>query len=274
MKDHAPLYDRELLLLGAKRNAVLELWELRRYGSDSYGDADYVSIYGMRPVDWHSKGARLLGRTAVECTRDRLGDTIGKEVAEIAAARPPTARALVIDLFAGSGNTLYWLLRHLPNVRGVGFESDAEVFRLTRQNIAALTLPIDILNTDYLTGLDGVSVAPDELLITFIAPPWGDALNRTFGLDLRRTTPPIIGIVDSLVHKYPHNRLLCAIQVYEIVVPASMAELRARFDWARLRINELNMPGQNHGILLGARGWTPQSYSSREGPGESRHLQH
>jgi hypothetical protein len=30
MKYLAPLYDRELLLLGAKRNAVLELWEVRR----------------------------------------------------------------------------------------------------------------------------------------------------------------------------------------------------------------------------------------------------
>jgi len=31
-------------LLGAKRNAVLELWEVQRYGSYSYGDTDYVSI--------------------------------------------------------------------------------------------------------------------------------------------------------------------------------------------------------------------------------------
>jgi hypothetical protein len=193
-----------------------------------------------------------------------LGDTIGKEVAEIAASRPPTARALVIDLFAGSGNTLYWLLRHLPDVQGVGFESDAEVFRVTRQNIAALALPIDILNTDYLNGLD--SVSPNELLITFIAPPWGDALDRTSGLDLRRTTPPITEVVDFLLHKYSQNRLLCAIQVYEIVVPASIAELRARFDWATLRINELNMAGQNQGILLGTKGWEPQSYSGREGP--------
>jgi 16S rRNA G966 N2-methylase RsmD len=253
-------------LLGAKRNAVLELWEVQRYGSDSYGDADYVSIYGMRPADWHSKGVRLLGRTAVECTRDKLGDTIGREVAEIAASRPPTARALIIDLFAGSGNTLHWLLRHLPDMRGVGFESDVEVFRLTRQNIAALALPIDILNTDYLTGLDGVSVSPDELLITFIAPPWGDALDKTSGLDLRRTTPPITEVVDFLLHKYSENRLLCAIQAYEIVLPASMAELKARFDWATLRINELNIPGHNHGILLGTKGWVPSATVAEKDP--------
>jgi hypothetical protein len=45
-----------------KRNAVLDLSEVQRYGRDSYGDTDYVSIYGMRPSDWHSKGARVLGR--------------------------------------------------------------------------------------------------------------------------------------------------------------------------------------------------------------------
>src|SRR6202022_2172597 len=108
MSDELPVYDRELLLLGAKRNAVLDLWEVQRYGSDSYGDTDYVSVYGMRPDDWHAKGARLLGRTAVECTRDRLGDAIGKDVAAIVATRPPSAPAVGVHPFAGSVNTLYW----------------------------------------------------------------------------------------------------------------------------------------------------------------------
>ena len=147
MNDQRPRYDRELLLGDAKRNAVLEMWEVQRYGSDSYGDADYVSVYGMRPADWYAKGVRLLGRTVVECTRDLLADAIGKDVASAAAVVPVMTRAVLVDPFVGSGNTLYWLLRHLPNARGVGFESDAEVFRLTRQNMAALALPIDILNT-------------------------------------------------------------------------------------------------------------------------------
>lgn len=257
MNDRRPMYDRELLLDGAKRDAVLELWEVQRYGSDSYGDADYVSVYGLRPADWYGRGVRLLGRTAVECTRDALADAIGKDVARVVASVPVVARALVVDLFAGSGNTLYWLLRHLPGARGVGFESDAGVFRLTRQNMAALALPIDILNTGYLSGVTGLSVAPDELLIAFIAPPWGDALDRTSGLDLRRTMPPITEIVDFLFHKFSRDRLLCAIQVHETVLPASMAELRTRFEWSTLRVYELNVRGQNHGLLLGSKGWAP-----------------
>jgi len=257
MNVRRPMYNRELLLDGARRDAVLELWEVQRYGSDSFGDADYVSVYGLRHADWHGRGVRLLGRTAVECTRDALADAIGKDVARVAASVPAVARALVVDLFAGSGNTLYWLLRHLPGSRGVGFESDAGVFRLTRKNLAALTLPIDILNTGYLSGLTGLSVAPDELLIAFIAPPWGDALDRTSGFDLRRTMPPITEIVDFLFHRFSRDRFLCAIQVHETVLPASMAELRTRFEWSTLRVYELNVRGQNHGLLLGSKGWTP-----------------
>jgi hypothetical protein len=251
------MYDRGLLLGGAKRNAVLELWEVQRYGTDSYGNADYVSIYGMRPAEWYAKGVRLLGRTAVECTRDALGGAIGTDVAAIAATAPTTAGALVIDPFAGSGNTLYWLLRHVSGARGLGFELDAAVFRLTRRNLAALGLPIEILDTDYLSGLSEASVAADQLLITFIAPPWGDALDTVSGLDLRRTTPPIGEIVDLLLHRFTQHPLLCAIQVYETVEPDSLAELRARFDWSAVNVYGLNAPGENHGILLGTKGWTP-----------------
>ena len=257
MGEQSPIYDRQLLLGGAKRNAVLELWEVQRYGIDSYGDADYVSVYGMRPSEWHAKGIRLLGRTAVECTRDRLGDAIGQDVAAVAAMSPPTAGALVVDPFAGSGNTLYWLQRHLPGARGLGFELDAGVFRLTQQNVSALALPIDILNTDYRSGLTGVSLAADELLIAFIAPPWGDALSKIHGLDLRRTAPPITDIVDFLLRAFAQTRLLCAFQVYETVVPESFAELKSRFDWSAFRVYGLNKPGENHGILLGTKGWAP-----------------
>ncbi len=46
------------------------LTEIHAYGTDSYGDPDYASIYGLRPAVWYAKGIRLLGRTAVECTEN------------------------------------------------------------------------------------------------------------------------------------------------------------------------------------------------------------
>ena len=258
MDDTPRTHDRELLLGGSKRNKVLELWEVHRYGSDSYNDRDYVSIHGMSPAEWYAKGVRVLGRTAVECTRDVLGNAIGTDVAGVATHAPSKARPVVLDPFAGSGNTLYWLLRHLPGGRGVGFESDALVFRLTRQNMSALALPIEVLNVDYQAGLAGLTVAKNELLIAFIAPPWGDALDRTSGLDLRRTEPPIATIVDCLLRSFPKNELLCAIQIHETVLAASLAELRARFDWSMTRIYDMNASGQNHGLLLGTKRWAPR----------------
>jgi hypothetical protein len=56
-------YDRDLLLLGPKRNALLDLWEVCRYGADSYGDVNYVSVYGQQPGQWYAKGFDLVRRS-------------------------------------------------------------------------------------------------------------------------------------------------------------------------------------------------------------------
>src|SRR6266446_5421995 len=125
----ASRYGRELLLLGPKRNSVLELWEVLRYGTDTFGDANYLSIYGLQPGEWYARGIRLLGRTAVECTPDHVANAIGRDVAELVGFT--SARALVIDPFAGSANTLYWILRNLPGAQGIGFELDPQVCQLT-----------------------------------------------------------------------------------------------------------------------------------------------
>jgi hypothetical protein len=253
-----PLYDRQLLLAGAKRNEVLGLWEVQRYGTDSYADPDYVSIYGMRPAEWYAKGVRLLGRTVVECTRDALARAIAEDVAAIAQTAPPSGGPWIVDPFAGSANTLFWLLHHLPAATGLGCELDQNMFQLTTHNLNAIAAPIEIVNTDYRTGIASASVPADQLVIAFIAPPWGDALNPHTGLDLRRTTPPISEIVDCLFHTFSQHKLLCAIQVYEKVDQFSLAELTPRFDWSNLRMYDLNKPGQNHGILLATRGWSPK----------------
>jgi len=69
------LYGRELLLHGEKRNAVLDLPEIHRYGIDSYGDADYLSIYGLQPTQWYARGIRLL---VIREINQRLDDELSK----------------------------------------------------------------------------------------------------------------------------------------------------------------------------------------------------
>jgi len=252
-----PLYDRALLLHGAKRNELLTLAEVQRYGSDSFSDPDFVRLYGMNPAEWYARGVRLLGRTAVECTRDAVADRIGQDVATVAASLPAPARWVVVDPFAGSCNTLYWILRHVPQSRGIAFEFGPQVFQLTKQNLAVLDRPIDLRSGDYGVMLGQVEVAPEEALIVFVAPPWGTALDETEGLDLRRTEPPITEIIAKVGEAFPAQRILFAVQVYEKLDKASLAELHGRLDWSDLRIYDFNVAGRNHGILLGTRGWKP-----------------
>ena len=65
MKTHhqnrARIYERGFLLSPEKRNQVMELWEVQKYGIDSFSDSDYVCIYGMPPVEWYRTGNSTVG---------------------------------------------------------------------------------------------------------------------------------------------------------------------------------------------------------------------
>jgi hypothetical protein len=252
------VHDRGYLLGASKRDEVLELWEVERYGADSFGDPDRVALYGLRPAEWHARGARVRGRTAVECTRDALADLIGRDVAATAAASP-AGGCVVVDPFAGSANTLHWIARHLRPRRAVGFELDPGVFEVTDANLAALHLDVEIEleHVGHEAGLRALRVGDDELLVAFLAPPWGDALDELEGLDLTRTTPPVPDVVDLVAATFPGRDVLLAVQVYENVVGRSLAALASRCRWSALRIYDLDAPGENHGLFLGTLGWAP-----------------
>ncbi len=252
-----PLHDRALLLHGPKRNKLLTLQEVHRYGSDSFSDPDFLRLYGMTPAQWYARGVRLLGRTAVECTRDAVADRIGQDVAAVTESLPASGRWLVVDPFAGSCNTLYWILRHVPQSRGMAFEFDPQIYQLTKQNLAVLDRTIDLKQGNYDVMMGHVDIASDEAMIVFVAPPWGTALNETKGLDLRRTQPPITEIIAKVSDAFPASRILFVVQVYEKLDQGSLAELRGKLDWSDLKIYDFNVAGRNHGILLGTCRWTP-----------------
>ena len=191
------MYNRAFLLHGPKRHAVLSLAEIQQYGLDSFADADYISIYGMAPHEWYRHGVRLLGRTAVECTRDALGDRIGLDVASV-ATRMSASRLLVLDLFAGSCNTLFWILRHLPDSEAIAFESDPQVFELAHRNLSALNQKVELVYGDFASLLEDLRVQEDRGIIAFVAPPWGAALDEVKGLDLGRTKPPSSRLLTKL----------------------------------------------------------------------------
>ena len=116
-------YDRDFLLSPEKRNQLMELWEVEKYGRDCFGDPDHVHLYGMTPKEWYDRGVRILARTCREAVKDPLGNKIGADIAEV-VARASTNRPIgVVDPFVGSCNGLIAILRHLPGAKGIGFES-------------------------------------------------------------------------------------------------------------------------------------------------------
>lgn len=114
---------------------------------------------------------RILGRTAVECTPDRLVRLIGRDVAAVARAAA-AASPMVVDLFAGSGNTLSWIQRHTGARRAIGFELDDAVFELASKNLCIAGLGIDLRHDSYQHGLQSLGQPGEDLLIVFVAPPW------------------------------------------------------------------------------------------------------
>jgi hypothetical protein len=147
-RDPGPKYDRWFLLGEEKRNQVMALWKVRKYGIDRFGDPEYVSVYGMPPAEWYGRGVRLLARTAVEAVRDALGQRIGRDVGRVVRCAPATTRVAVIDPFAGSCNGLYWIVRHVPGARGIGYEADPTIYELTRRTLGLLDRPIELLRGD------------------------------------------------------------------------------------------------------------------------------
>src|SRR5262249_34674257 len=145
-----------------------------------------------------------------------------------AAARAAAANSpMVVDLFAGSGNTLHWIKRQTRARRAIGMELDEVVFELTRTNLSIIGLNIDLRHDSYEHGLQTLADPDADLVIVFVAPPWGRALGEKSGLDLRRTQPPVSEIIDITTGILGSHRLLFAVQVHETVDAGSLAELTA-----------------------------------------------
>jgi hypothetical protein len=234
----------------------MELWEVEKYGSDCFGDPDHVHLYGMPPKDWYDCGVRILARTCLEAVKDPLGNKIGKDIAE-AVMRTSDKRPIgVVDPFAGSCNGLYAILRHLPGSKGIGFEVEPVVFDLTTRNIAHLTAPIELVHGSCKNLVAAKKHPADHRLVVFLAPPWGDALDPVTGLHLDRTKPPILEIVRDFEQVYGSQPVLYVIEIHEVNEPTALKAVETAFDRSDLRIYDVNVPGLQHGILLGTRRWT------------------
>ena len=202
-----------------------------------------------------SAASAILARTCLEAVKDPLGNKIGEDIANI-VRRAAGDRAIgVVDPFAGSCNCLYAILRHLNGAKGIGFELDPTVFELTTSNIAQLDAPIDLIRGSYKDLVGSRRHSADHLIVVFLAPPWGDALQPHTGLHLDRTKPPILEIVHNFEQIYGAQPVLYATEAHEVNEPKALKAVEAAFDWSDLRIYDVNVPGLQHGVLLGTCRW-------------------
>lgn len=250
-----PRYDRDYLLSPQKRNRILELWEVEKFGRDCFGDPDAVSLYGMRPADWQARGVRVVGRTAVEAARDPLARRIAAAVARIVPEPSSDSAPVVVDPFAGSCNGLLWIVRGLTGASGLGFELDDAIFRLTSRNLDAIGAPVALLHGDCRLLIRERRFSAGQPIVVALAPPWGDALSVASGLDLSRTKPPIGDMVEDFERACPENPILYVVETHERTVPAPLERLRQRFDWSELEIFDVGGPTGRHGVLIGAKRW-------------------
>jgi len=247
-------YDRDFLLSPDKRNQVMELWEVQKFGLDTFGNPDHVCIYGMKPAEWYGRGVRLLARTTIEAVSDQLGTVIGTDVVRV-LKNAPALKVGVVDPFAGSCNGLYTILLHVKCAKGIAFEVEKTIYEMTTRNIASLQANIELINGNYKALLGRHRFPADHCIVAFLAPPWGDALSSDSGLDLARTKPPIAEIVDDFESVYAGQPVLYVTQVHEHIEPNSLAALKGKFEWTELRIYDVNAEGMRHGVLLGSKRW-------------------
>ena len=69
------------------------------------------------------------------------------------------------------------------------------MFELARANASLMALGIDLRHDSYSRGLQAPGQSAEDLLIVFVAPPWGNALSERSGLDLRCTQPPVAEVI-------------------------------------------------------------------------------
>jgi hypothetical protein len=79
------------------------------------------------------RGVRILGRTAVECTPDRLAYLIGRDVAAVARAAP-AASPMVVDCPPGRATACPGS-NGIPARRATGFELDDVAFELAGKTL-------------------------------------------------------------------------------------------------------------------------------------------
>ncbi|MEU9352554.1 class I SAM-dependent methyltransferase [Streptomyces griseoloalbus] len=217
---HAAYFALRDRLLGPLRNRFLTADQLCEAGRLMCGRPEHLSLYGIPAPEMDARGIRILGRTAVECTKDPHPVDIAGVIAGIEATAPGAdGEAMVVDLFCGSGNIGHHLGRCLG--RPVhACELDPVVYEAGRRNLDRVGSTVQLRHADY-RDLLGSLPARSERDIYIVEPSWGRAFTPE-GLDLTRTSPPVPEIIGDIQRSRGHVPCLVVIETSDRLVHGSL----------------------------------------------------
>jgi hypothetical protein len=223
---------REEFLRPPLSERELGLREVRRAGRALSGNPRDLRMFGMGVLTWYSLGIRILGRTAVEMTRDRQAAFFAGAVAGT-LRREGHEIGQVVDPFLGSGNLLYHFTRCLGVRHCVGFELDHSIYDLARANFSRLQrvgklrgVTFELKEADWSEAGRTVNTTSS---VAVLHPPWGGGFGE-HGLDLRLTTPPVMSILRELSDSATGDEVFAAVHTHPWVVRESVMEVRDSFD--------------------------------------------
>ena len=214
------------LLLGSLGGTTAEMETVQNAGMVFFNDPEGICLYGRRPSQWYSEGFRVPGRTLIEACVDPTAERIARAARDTLTA--DETPELIVDLFAGSGN----LMLHMGQAfqRPVlGIEKDRNVAQLTARNLSLHgTSPSCLRHTDWVHYFTAPCPVQGPCLFV-VAPPWQGAFSFERGLDLRRTNPPVLAVLDTIAARSEASRNVAVVQtpLHSDVDAESLRELEA-----------------------------------------------
>jgi predicted RNA methylase len=222
---------RRRLLEQSMASRRLSLSEIRGAGWALANDPNDLRIFGMSPLVWFPLGFRILGRTAVELTRDLHAGFLARSVAETLAGQGLHI-ADVIDPFLGSGNLFFHVLRAVGASRGIGLDVNADVLALTARNLSRLRLFGRLKAKELFFHRQDCAHAPgylqDRSTLLIIDPPWGEAFDAR-GLDLGKTMPPVSDILDTMRRAMKTAPAFALVKTHPMMVAQSVDALTGAY---------------------------------------------
>jgi 16S rRNA G966 N2-methylase RsmD len=241
---------------------ILTLNDILEVGSIFYGGRDLLSLYGMDPFSFNKKGIRLLGRTSIECAIDAQSIQIARFIKNLKDDFFHGKGVVLLDLFAGSGNSLYHITKKINPLESIGIESNEKIYNLTCENLRIVNSNSKLYFGDAFEVIKQLKFPKETPIFVFLDPPWGRGLSSKYGLDLMKTSPSVYKTIIDVQKTLPHNPLIFIIKTYEKMAHYSVVNIVDQFSYSSIKLIPVMDNRFNIGMMVCTNEESKASYFS------------